>query len=208
MLYLITDGENKTIRDVLWGENITNEQHDNPNYLFSVYNDPLVAHMLNPAYEGYKNPNIWEAEGNISQSFGFRHECDKLTSIKKVDIANPTDDQRIAFAILCSLHLVSNSVYKNWAKEYLSGLDRTKEKAASVKKLLEEFKIGESSNHQDDYVSCGMASIMAVLVDPWTFAANAAHRAYYDSPEDSRIELDKLANISMKLTLEEMANVL
>ena len=208
MLYLITDCEDKTLGDVQWSENATNEQTKNPNYLFSVYNDPIVAHMLNAAYEGYKNPNIWIVEGEIKESYGFRHECMKLKSIKKLDISPPSEMQRICFAILCSIHLVSNRIYKDWVKNYLSGANRTKEEAENVMKLLSEIKIGESDNHQDEYVGAAIASLMAVTVDANMFTANAAHRSYYDSPLESRINLEKLANIAVKLSPEDLASVL
>ena len=208
MFYLITDSNNKTWRDVTWEENITHEQNDNPNYLFSVYDDPILAHMMNSAYEGFKNPNIWLAEGKVTNSFEFRYECSKLTAKKQIQVNIPTDDQRIAFAILCSIQIVSNPIYKKWAKNYLSGNDRTKEKAESVMRELQEIKLGEAKNRQDEYVSCAIVSIMSITTDPWTFSANTAHRAFYDSPEEDRINLIKLSNIAVSLKMEEIAEIL
>ena len=208
MFYLITDSNNKTWRDVTWEENITHEQNDNPNYLFSVYDDPILAHMMNSAYEGFKNPNIWLAEGEVTNSFEFRYECSKLTAKKQIQVNVPTDDQRIAFAILCSIQIVSNPIYKEWAKNYLSGNDRTKEKAESVMRELQEIKLGEAKNRQDEYVSCAIVSIMSITTDPWTFSAKTAHRAFYDSPEEDRINLIKLSNIAVSLKMEEIAEIL
>ena len=207
MLYLVTDSNDKTLNDVLWTENCTNEEIKNPNYLFSVYDDPVTAHMMNPAYEGYKNPNIWLVEGEKTVSFGFRHECQKLKAIKKIESEAPTDIQRITFGIVTSLHLMTNQFYKIWAKNYLNGTNRTKETAECVMQQLQKIRVGDEKTPQDEYVSCGIASIMAVLVDPSSFSANAAHRAYFDSPENNRINLNKLADISVKLSPEEISQV-
>lgn len=207
-MYLITDGDDKTLNNVIWTENCTNEQYSNPNYLFSVYDDPVLALMMNAAYEGYKNPHLWLVEGEKDISFGFRHECKKLKAIKKLNVDEPTDIQRISFAILCSIHLMKNQFYKIWAKNYLSGVNRTKETAECVMKQLHNIDISNSTDYQDQYVGCGIASIMAILVDSWQFTANSAHRAYYDSPENDRIDLIKLANIAVTLSPEEISQVL
>jgi hypothetical protein len=49
---------------------------------------------------------------------------------------------------------------------------------------------------------------MAITVDANMFAANAAHRTYYDSPENDRIDLVKIARIATSLKPEEIAEVL
>jgi hypothetical protein len=206
MQYLITDGENKTWGNVQWSENITHEQN-NPNYLFSTYTDPILAHLLNPAYEGYNNPCIWTAEGEITNNFGLRYECRKITSIEKLDVKAPTNEQRISFAILCATHLVNNTAFKMWAKNYLLGNNKTKETADLVRQQLEKIEI-VSTKEQDGYVGPAIACIMAITVDANMFAANAAHRTYYDSPENDRIDLVKIARIATSLKPEEIAEVL
>ena len=208
IMYLITDGDDKTLKNVLWTENCTNEQFENPNYLFSVYDDPILALMMNAAYEGFKNPHIWKVEGEKTLSFGFRYECKKLKAIKRIEITEPTSIQRIAFSILCSIHLMKNQFYKIWAKNYLNGNNRTKETADCVMQQLQNIEMNKAKDQQEEYVSCGIASIMAVLVDSWQFSANAAHRAYYDSPEKDRIDLIKLANIAFTLSPEEISQVI
>ena len=49
MYYLVTDSENQTFGNVVWSENVTHEEINNPNKLFSIYDDPIIAHMMNPA---------------------------------------------------------------------------------------------------------------------------------------------------------------
>jgi hypothetical protein len=209
MYYLVTDSENKTFGNVVWSENVVHEEMNNPNKLFSIYDDPTVAHFMNPAYDGFKNPTIWEAEGEKTVSFGFRHESQKIKTIKKVEMPEPTNDQRIAFAILCSLHLVSNQAFKFWAISYLkSEENRTKESAENVLKQLQQIEFGKERNPQDEYVSCAIPCLMSVILDPVIFTANTAHRAYYDSPEKSRIDMIKLAEIATKLKMEEIAEIL
>ena len=206
MYYLVTDSENQTFGNVVWSENVTHEEINNPNKLFSIYDDPIIAHMMNPAYEGYKNPNIWLVEGEKTLSFGFRHEAQKIKAIKKVDVQPPTDSQRIAFAILCSLHLVNNQAFKFWAKHYLAKEEnRTKESAENVMKHLQQIEFGKSQDQQEEYVSCAIPCLMSVIIDASTFSANSAHRAYFDSPENNRIDVVKLAHIAIKLKMEDIS---
>lgn len=209
MYYLVTDSENKTFGNVLWSENVVNEENNNPNKLFSIYEDPIVAHMLNPAYDGYKNPSIWIVEGEKEFTFGFRHESKKLKAIKKVELSEPTDQERIAFAILCSIHLVSNPIFQEWSKNYLKSEDnRSKQTAENVLKQLQQLEFGKAKDPQDEYLSCAIPCLMSVIVEPLIFSANTAHRAYYDSPENNRIDLPKAAKIATKLKMEEIYEML
>lgn len=131
MFYLITNQENHSWRNILWQENTTNED-DNPNYYFSVYKSLQVAKYMYPAYEGYligkEGPKIWEAHAeNPTQEDGIRAKFPKLTTIKELTLNLPTKEQRITFGILCSLNLVQNPIYREWAINYLLEIDQSKE---------------------------------------------------------------------------------
>jgi hypothetical protein len=61
---------------------------------------------------------------------------------------------------------------------------------------------------EEAYVSCAHACVVACSADePSIFAANCAHRAYYDSPRNDRIDLDLLADISMSVPMENLAEI-
>jgi hypothetical protein len=207
MYYLVTDEENKTIGNKLWGENVTHEQN-NPNYLFTVYDNPLVAHMMNPCYEGYKNAKIWHCEGTDAKKIGFLYEFVKVTTKNQATTQPPTNEQRIYFAIVCCMNLIKNQIFRNWCLNYLKGIDRTTETAHKVFLELEESIKQKELPEGHDYISCAPACLAAVqLNDPAIFSANAAHRAYYDSPENSRIDLNKIAEICVGLKPEEIGEV-
>ena len=209
MFYLITDQENKSWRDIQWGENVTHEE-ENSNYHFSVYHSPQVACYMYPCYEGIKNPKLWIASGeNPNRDEGLRSKFSKLTTIKEFVVSLPTDDQRITFGILCAMNLVVNPLFRNWAKAYLLGEDQTKETAQKVSNQL-VTQIGEPMPVEYEYVSCTHAVLASVLLDdPALFAANAAHRAYYDSLElPEALNLDQVAQITNMLPGNEIATIL
>ena len=156
MFYLITDKDNTTWRDVQWGENVTHEE-ENPNYHFAVYNSPQAACYMYPFYEEFKNPKLWAASGeNPSRDEGFRTKFAKLTTLNQLTSTLPNKDQRITFAILCSMNLVMNPIYRDWAVRYLKGDDQTKESAKLVADTLSE-QSGTPLPAEHEYTACCQA---------------------------------------------------
>ena len=207
MFYLITDQDNKTWRGVEWGENITHEE-ENPNYHFAVYNSPQAACYMYPFYEEIKNPKVWTATGeNPSRDEGFRTKFAKLTTVSPLSIMLPTRDQRITFGILCSMNLVMNPIFRDWAVKYLRGEDQTKESAKiGADKLMEQ--VGTPVPAEHEYTACCHAALAAVMLeDPSLFAASAGHRAYHDSLDMAQpINLEQIAQIVNMLSSAEIAS--
>jgi len=210
MLYLVTDQNNKTWRDIQWGENITHVE-DNPNYHFAVYDNPLVAAYMYPTYDGITDPKIWEAsgEGQSPDQIGFRNKYAKLTTLKEVEFQNPTTPQRMNFAILCAMNLVLHPEFRNWAIQYLRGIDQTKATAHTVSEILVS-QIGTNLPVEYQYYGCAHPVLAAVLLDqPAEFCANAAHRAYFDSLKNKEpLNLEQLAQIASLLPGIDIAEVL
>lgn len=210
MLYLVTDQNNKTWRDVQWGENITHEE-SNTNYHFAVYDSPLVASYMYPTYDGITDPKIWEAvgEGESHDQGGFRNKYAKLTTIKEVAFQNPNTDQRMNFAILCAMNLILHPVFRTWALNYLKGVDQTKETAHVVSEVLVE-QLGTDLPPEHEYYNCAHPVLAAVMLDqPAEFCANTAHRAYFDSLEQNiPLNLEHIAQIANLISGPEIAEVL
>lgn len=213
MFYLITDENNKTWRDIQWGENVTHEE-ENPNYHFVVYNSPQVARYMYPCYEGIKNPKIWIASGenpNAIRGFpqkldGFRSNFSKLTTISEFSVELPTNEQRINFAILCAMNVAQYNPFTDWALKYLRGEDQTKESAQNLNdKLIAKLDV----EAPEDYTDCCFAVLAYVTLGDPVFAANAAHRAYHDSTEfEEPLNLDQMAQIANMISAEDIAALL
>jgi hypothetical protein len=203
MLYLITDQDNRTWRNVQWAENTTN-QEDNPNYHFIAYNSPLVATYIYRAYDNIQFPKIWTAKANNAATLSdeIKGKYSSITSVNEFQIDFPNKDQAITFAILCAMNLTPNQDFKTWAINYLKGVDISKETAHKINELL--------LNDDKNYVSTAIGSIGAVLLnDPFFFAANAAHRSFYDSKEfNNQIDLEQIAQIVNMLPAKDIAEFL
>ena len=211
MFYLITDQENKSWNNVQWGENVTH-QEDNPNYHFTVYNSPQTALYMYPAYEGTSQPKLWTAQAEFpSRSEAFRSKFPKITTLKEFSIDIPTNEQRFTFGILCCLNLVVNPFFRDWAINYLKGIDQSPETAIKVNEKLNSF-IGATwlATPENEYTECAHTILTAVTInDPFQLPASAALRAYYDAIEMTmEINLEQTAQIVNIMPANEIAELL
>lgn len=215
MLYLVTNQENKTWRNIEWGEGITHEE-SNSNYHFTAYDNLLVAAFMYPTYDGIAysteiTPRIWEAvgEGESNDQGGFRKKYAKLTTVKEVSFQNPNIDQRMNFAILCAMSLVLNDTFRSWAIDYLMRTNQTKEAAHAASEKL-TAQLSEELPPGQEYYACAYPVLAAVMLDePAEFCANAGHRAYFDAIDRNiPLELGHLAQIAMMIDGPEIAKVL
>lgn len=226
MLYLITDENNKSWRETQWGENVSHTE-DNPNYHFPVFQDILVASYMYPAYDFFEKPKIWEATTNTDPTeISFRSKYPQLTTIKEVQFVNPTIEQRITFALLCSLNLILNPTFREWALNYLKGIDQTKETAHKVSELLCDQLNGTGTYTQNEagdwsptgkeipmeyqYFDCAHPALAAIMLEqPQEFAANTAHRAYFDAVDKNiPFNLQNFAYIANLVPAAEIAKIL
>ena len=129
--YKLTDENNQTRNNTQWGENVTHEATGNGKKLCTdgwihFYEDPLVAMMMNPAHASFKNPHLWEAEaeGEMLRE-ATKSGCKKLTTLKQIPLPEITLTQRVAFGILCALEVCAEESFREWAKNWLSGKDRS-----------------------------------------------------------------------------------
>ena len=129
--YKLTDENNQTRNSTQWGENVTHEATGNGKKLCTdgwihFYEDPLVAMMMNPIHASFKNPHLWEAEaeGEVLRE-ATKSGCKKLTTLKQIPLPEITLTQRVAFGILCALEVCADESFREWAKKWLSGKNRS-----------------------------------------------------------------------------------
>jgi hypothetical protein len=95
-----------------------------------AYEDLTVGIMMQPIHGNIPDPLVFRAEGIIGIRDGeFKCGCSELTLIESVEIPTVTMEHRVRFAILCAYPTGSHT-WRQWAKAWLSGADRSQEAAA------------------------------------------------------------------------------
>src|SRR5208283_4737896 len=91
------------------------------------YSDPLLAVFLNPIHANIKNPRLFRAEagGKSKHDHGLKSGYTKMTLIEEIPMPDITTEQRVRFAILCTMKIYHDPEYVSWAKGWLSGKDRS-----------------------------------------------------------------------------------
>jgi hypothetical protein len=132
-LYKLTDAFKKTRGKTQWGAGVTHTAQGSPDQplctdgWIHAYEHPLVAVFMNPIHGGYKDPLMWEAEGEIGQrELDHKCGCRVLTTICQMVLPVITTEQRVRFAIGCAWPFNPNSAWKEWAMKWLTGQDRLK----------------------------------------------------------------------------------
>jgi hypothetical protein len=132
-LYKLTDAFGKTRGGTQWGAGVTHTAQGSPDLplctygWIHAYEHPLVAVFMNPIHGGYKNPLMWEAEGEVEiRELDFKCGCRALTTIRQMALPVITREQRVRFAIGCAWPFNPNSTWKEWAVKWLTGQDRLK----------------------------------------------------------------------------------
>ena len=139
-LYKLTDEHNQTYDNTQWGENITHNGTGigtlcSKAYIHA-YVDPILAVMMNPVHGKFKNPNMWEAEGEISVNDGLKVGCISLTTLRRIPLPKVMITQQVAFSILSVLTVLKDSNYIQWANNWLLDKDRTSAAALLLLMLL------------------------------------------------------------------------
>jgi len=103
------------------------------------YSDPLLAVMLNPIHGNIDNPRLFRAEagGKSQHDHGIKSGYTRMTLVEEIPVPAVTTEQRIRFAILCSLKVYSDPAYVKWAEGWLSGEDRSKSAAGAAAREAE-----------------------------------------------------------------------
>lgn len=133
-------GEKKTTkkRETIIGEINTNGQYNSKQpteidpplcseYWLHFYTDPLLAILLNPIHANFTNPRLFEADcsGLFKDDKGLKVGYTEATLIKEIPLPTITSEQKIKFAILCTMEIHKDPNWTEWANNWLSGKDRS-----------------------------------------------------------------------------------
>jgi hypothetical protein len=134
-LYKLTDEFGNTKNQTHWAEGtrheIAKELRDSTQPLCSkhyyhAYENPLVAVFMNPSHANFRNPILWRATGWVSKRNGqLKCGCFTLRTLQQIPLPVLTTNQRVRVAIQCALKEPQTESFKSWAKNWLSGVDRT-----------------------------------------------------------------------------------
>ena len=136
-LYKLTDSDGKTLNGTQWGPGVSHSGTGDgglcgPGWIHA-YEHPLVAVLMNPIHADFKNPRLWEAEGEIAIRDGqLKCGCKTLTTVREIPLPEITEEMRARFAILCAKEVCADLSWNAWADKWLSGEDRSVEAAKAA----------------------------------------------------------------------------
>jgi hypothetical protein len=169
--YKLTDQNMQTHNGCQWQLGVAKETDGNSSNLCNshwlhYYDNPLLAVLFNPMYADISNPKLFEVKalGKHLKDMGLKGGCTKMVLINEIPLPEISTNQKIAFAILCSLKVYKEERYVKWAKNWLGGADRS-EKAADAAYAA-----------ADAYARAARAARAAA--DAADAAADAAYAAY------------------------------
>lgn len=146
-LYKLTNGDGQTRGGTQWGPGMSHSGTGEgglcgPGWIHA-YESPLIAVLMNPIHADFKNPRLWEAEGEIAIRDGqLKCGCATLTTIREIPLPEITTEMWIRFAILCTKEASTAAVgeawkaWNAWADKWLSGEDRSAAAAAAAAKAV------------------------------------------------------------------------
>jgi hypothetical protein len=134
--FKLTDEKGQSFNGMQWGEGITNEiqlKEDETialcsNTCLHFYDDKYLAVLLNPTHAQFKSPILWEAiadGSNIISNYNLKFGCLKLTTLRKIELPEYTDLQKIYFGIICAKEVYKDEQWQTWADNWISGKDRS-----------------------------------------------------------------------------------
>ena len=129
-LYKLTDRDGQTWGGTQWGPGVSHSgtgegELCGPGWIHA-YEHPLVAVLMNPIHADFKNPRLWEAEGEVGLRDGqIKCGCKTLTTIREIPLPSITSEMRVRFAILCAKEVYACLSWNAWADKWLSGEDRS-----------------------------------------------------------------------------------
>jgi hypothetical protein len=142
---------------------------------FHAYEHPLLAAFMNPAHGAFKQPLLWKCKGQIEKrESDLKCGTFALTAISTIDLPVLTITQRVKIAIYCSLTIPQNKSYKNWAKNWLSGKNRSYEAATAAAAAN-----ADAANAAYAAYTANAAAYAAYAAYAAANAANAAANAAY-----------------------------
>jgi len=137
--YKLTDSKMRTYKEFQWElgkwyETTGEGKLCSPGW-FHFYSDPLVGLFLNPVHADIRNPRLFraEVEGKFLDDNGLKCGYTKARLVEELPVPQISLVQRVRFAIFCVKEVYKGKKWNEWADNWLSGKDRTKNTAWSIK---------------------------------------------------------------------------
>jgi hypothetical protein len=136
-LFKLTDGDGQTRNGTQWGPGVSHSgtgegELCGPGWIHA-YEHPLIAVLINPIHANFKNPRLWEAEGEVGLRDGqFKCGCATLTTVREIPLPAITTEMRVRFAIMCAKEVCACLSWNAWADRWLSGEDRSAASASDA----------------------------------------------------------------------------
>ena len=172
-----------------------------------AYEHPLIAVLMNPIHGNFKNPRLWEAEGEIGLRDGqLKCGCATLTTIREIPLPEITMEMQVRFAIMCAKEASPADAaeawkaWNAWADRWLSGEDRTQAAADAAWAVAWATDVAEAG----EWVAGAWAAAARAATDAaWaaavrgaTDAAWAAARAAAAAREAARAAAQAAARVA------------
>jgi hypothetical protein len=173
-LYKLTDGDGQTRGGTQWGPGVSHSgtgegELCGPGWIHA-YEHPLVAVLMNPIHAKFKNPRLWEAEGEVVlRDSQLKCGCKTLTTVREIPLPSITTEMRVRFAILCAKEVCADLSWNAWADRWLSGEDRSEAAAGAAALAARAAWAAEAA---------AWAAWAAAAAEAAAWAAEAASAAY------------------------------
>ena len=170
-VYKLTDHLNRTPDGRQWGERVTHtatgllldEQDDR----IRCYGSPTVAALMNPLYERFHLPRLWEALVVAEPPPGEAIlDCHEVTTTRQVPLPTLTGEHHARFAVLCARAAYQGGSHQAefdaWADGWLVGNDSSGVAARALADELEaEAHRGTGLAHPEELMAANAARAAA-----------------------------------------------
>lgn len=166
------------------------------------YDSPLLAVLLNPIHANIKNPRLFEVEvkGMSKNDRGTKRGFKQMKLIKELDVPNITTEQRIKFVILCAIEVYESKSFNVWAKNWLSGADKSYSTANNAyNNVVWTYRINTICASSAAYCASSAAYYASLCATDYNYNfynATAANAVYHAA--DYNINLVILAKKAME----------
>jgi len=164
------------------------------------YTHPLLAILLNPIHANIKNPKLFRVsvKGKRETNKGLKLGFSYMKLVKEIPVPTITLTQKIAFGILCAKEVYKEEKWNQWANNWLSGKDRSKDASAAFA-IYDAAGAAVASATYAYAVASAAVYDAAVIAAAYNYTANVvAATAAYAADVVYKLDLIKLAKKAIK----------
>ena len=128
----LTDAAGKTFGTCQWGVNISHTAAGKgkklcTSALIHYYEHPLLAVFADPIHGNYgETRQLWEFRPRRRVAHdSLKSGCKTGTTIRRIELPILTIEQRVAIGILCAARRYTDPQWRQWARQWLAGLERS-----------------------------------------------------------------------------------